>query len=95
MERNEMSLEPNVHPGWLVTLSAPNLSQAGPFYLLQHLHAPSHWSVKAQRVSYTRPTVSGAFTQEDAAPGFGVMRDVSVSANHSPVTWMDFFLSGD
>lgn len=58
-------------------------------------HTPSYWSVKGQKGLFTRPTVSGAFTQEDGARGFGVMRDVSVSANHSPVTGMDFFLSGD
>lgn len=39
---------------------------------------------------FTKPTVSGAFTQEEAVQGFGVMRDVSVSDNHSPVAWMCF-----
>lgn len=88
-----MSWESNMHPGWLVALSVPNLSSdrglIPALALLTHLPT-GLWRARG---SYTRPTVSGAFTQEDAARGFGVMRDVSVSTNHSPVTWMDFFSS--
>lgn len=82
-----------MHLGWLVILSVTNLSPDRGFLpalaLLTHLPT-GLWRA---RVLYSRPTVSGAFTQEDAAWGFGVMRDMSVSTNHSPVTWMDFFFS--
>lgn len=47
------------------------------------------------RSLFTIPTVSRGLSQEEEARGFGVMRCVSVSANHSAVTSVGFFLSGD
>lgn len=43
------------------------------------------------RSLFTIPTVSRGLSQEEEARGFGVMRCVSVSANHSAVTSVGFF----
>lgn len=39
---------------------------------------------------FTHPLSAVDPVENDPAEGFGVMRDVSVSANHSLVTGMDF-----
>lgn len=43
------------------------------------------------RSLFTIPTVSRGLSQEEEARGFGVMRCVSVSANHSAMTSVGFF----
>lgn len=43
------------------------------------------------RSLFTIPTVSRGLSQEEEARGFGVMRCVSVSANHFAVTSVGFF----
>lgn len=81
----------NVHTE---VFSAKSFSLVNALFICAHLdthaHTSLYWSVQGLKGFSLDPLSAAHSLKEMQAWGFRVMRDGSVSANHSPVTWMDF-----